>query len=442
MNRLFGLAILILFLFLLVACSEQGSHSSKGLIYSDFYGIAKIAPGWRGEIIAKTNESYVGMDVEIGDADNDGENDILSVSAPNSRLYRFKRVDGQWQTDLLADNLASCYPCLGASVEVVDLNLDGNNEMIIGTGSMWQSSNMQRARFYLLEMISGKLTKNLAIQIKENTSRYTHGLAYGDIDNDGILEVVSSYCGYGEVIRYDVDKKISGINARKIHKVSGSGEGTLIADVDNDKKNELIVVNGFREGKAKVEIFEFDVSGELITPARISIDGFDKHKCFEASTVVGDVNNDGNNELIVAWKRGESINDATVIAYAIDERATPFLTFAYKDKNLDTGMFENAMEVADIDNDGKNELILSTRGEVQGLGGTMGSKLAKVFSYKVNFDKIEKELILDFYENVAWTSMLAVGDADNDGRNEVILATGRGNREKPGSSYVVLLEKE
>jgi hypothetical protein len=33
-----------------------------------------------------------------------------------------------------------------------------------------------------------------------------------------------------------------------------------------------------------------------------------------------------------------------------------------------------------------------------------------------------------------------VGDADNDGKNEVVLATGKGDRTKPGKSYVLLLE--
>ena len=34
-----------------------------------------------------------------------------------------------------------------------------------------------------------------------------------------------------------------------------------------------------------------------------------------------------------------------------------------------------------------------------------------------------------------------IGDADNDGMNEVVLATGRGDRTKPGVSYVVMLKK-
>lgn len=38
--------------------------------------------------------------------------------------------------------------------------------------------------------------------------------------------------------------------------------------------------------------------------------------------------------------------------------------------------------------------------------------------------------------------MPTVENADNDGKNEIILATGKGDRTKPGTSYVVLLRKE
>ncbi|MDZ7373890.1 MAG: hypothetical protein ONB23_07945 [candidate division KSB1 bacterium] len=34
-----------------------------------------------------------------------------------------------------------------------------------------------------------------------------------------------------------------------------------------------------------------------------------------------------------------------------------------------------------------------------------------------------------------------IGDAEDDGRNEIVLATGKGDRRKPGISYMLLLRK-
>ena len=53
-----------------------------------------------------------------------------------------------------------------------------------------------------------------------------------------------------------------------------------------------------------------------------------------------------------------------------------------------------------------------------------------------------RELLVDLNEKYAESSWLAVGDPDNDGKNEIILATGKGDRTKPGISHVVLVEKE
>jgi len=39
-------------------------------------------------------------------------------------------------------------------------------------------------------------------------------------------------------------------------------------------------------------------------------------------------------------------------------------------------------------------------------------------------------------------ALVFVGDVDNNGKNEIVLATGKGDRKKPGISYVVLIQKQ
>lgn len=429
MERTRLLSFFIIFLICFISCTKNDSLKIKDL--------ALVAEGWRGEIIAKVDQSYVGWDVEIGDADNDGANEILTTGCPNSRLYMFKKNGGMWKTKLLADSLAQCFPGMGLAVKVVDLNQDGQNEIILGTAQEVGGT----AFFYTFQMDDGKLVKQKSIRPQCNQSSYTHNLAPYDLDNDGILEVISAYCGGGEIIRYDFDENVENIKARKIHQLSGSGEESLIADVDNDGKMEYITSNSFRDEKAKIEIFEFDKSGELVEPARIVLHGFDGKKCFYASTIVGDVDNDGNNELIIGWKRKQEINKATLLGYRITDCATVIYTFTYEDKDLDMSYFEKMMVVADVDNDGLNELVISTRGD--DMSEKITSKhLGHVFMYKVSPSRdIQKTLLVDFYEDKVESSWHAVGDADNDGANEIILATGKGDRTKAGISYVVLIEK-
>ncbi len=426
-------SFLIGLLLLLFSCKTENKQETG------INQIAQIISGWHGEVIAESDESYMGWDVEIGDADNDGENEILATGCPSSALYISKLKDGVWNTKIMKGNLAETFPGMGLAVKVTDLNRDGVNEIILGTG---QEGANNPPFYYTFRLENDTLkTLNVSHPGDINKSGYTHNLASYDIDNDGILEVFSSYCGGGEILRYDFSKDLKTVNPRKIYQLSGSGEETLIADVDNDGEMELIVSNGFRKEAARVEIFEFDKAGELIDTPRVVVNGYDDKKCFYASIIVGDVDNDGQNEMIIGWKQDQKINMGTILGYKVTDKATPEYTFAYEDKALDMSYFEKMMVIADADNDGKNELVVSTRGDNQ--SERIGSNhLGHVFMYTVKpGGGIKTELIVDLNNKYAESSWVAVGDADNDGKNEIILATGKGNREKLGKSYLLMVKK-
>ncbi len=402
--------------------------------------ITQLAPGWKGEIITESTESYLGWDVEIGDADNDGKNEILTTGSPSSALLMAKRENGIWNSKILTDNLAQTFPGMGLSVKVVDLNGDGVNEILLGTGQEGKNN----PHFYYTARLenSGLSTLNLSHPADLSKSGYTHTLTSFDADLDGIREVYSSYCGAGEIIRYKFSKDLKKITATKIHQVSGSGERALIADVDNDGKMELTVSNAFRKNAAKIEIYEFDEKGEIVLPARLIIDGFDDKKCFYASFEIGDVNNDGQNELVVGWKVIQNIQKGTIIGYTITGKVTPVYTFAYEDEALDLSYFENMMAIADADNNGRNELVVSTRGD--NFSENVTSKhLGHVFMYTIEpGGAIHTDLIVDLNETYAESSWIEVGDADNDGKNEIVIATGKGDRKSPGKSFLILVKKK
>ncbi len=412
----------------LVACGPRQEEGIPELV--------NVAPGWTAELIATVEQSYAGWDVEIGDADNDSLNEVVTVTCPGSRMYVFEKDENEWKTKLVLRNLALDYPGMGLVVKVVDLNNDGLNEIVAGTGQETGGT----AILHVMQLRGSKFRSLIVSRPSINWSSYTHGLACYDLDHDGMLEVVSAYCGGGEIIRYDFDRGLTQARPRIVHQLSGSGEESLIADVDNDGSVEYLTSNGFRAGKARVEIYEFDGRGELVIPPRVVLDGFDGRRCFYASLTVGDFDNDGLNELIVGWKREQRVNKATILVYRVEQEPLVLYTLAYEDTAFDLAYFEKMMEVGDADNDGLNELVISTRGDNLS-EGIESRHLGYVFLYEIADGKPVRKLIADFNEDKAESSWLAVGDADNDGRNEIVLATGKGDRTKPGVSYVLLLRE-
>lgn len=399
--------------------------------------IVQLAPGWTGELAARVEQSYAGWDVEIGDADNDGKNEILTTGCPDSCLHLLKKQkEGPWTTTLLAKNLAERTPGMGLSVRVADLNGDSRNEMALGTGQEGPGT----AFFYVLATDGTTLTKRTVCRPEHcNNSAYTHSFGIHDLDGDGLKEVVAAYCGGGEIIRYDIDATLDQVEARKIHHLSGSGEETIIADVDNDAAMELIVANGFRAGEARAEIFEFEPDGELAAEPRLVVEGYEGNPCFYVSILVGDVDTDGRNEMVLGWKKEQKTNLATLVAYRVGETVEPVYVLERDTPDLDMAYFEKMMAIADLDKNGRNELYVSTRGDNASEFIT-SEHLGHVFRYEIQQDgAVTREKVADFNEAHAESSWLAVGDADNDGTEDLVLATGKGDRTQPGISYVLAL---
>lgn len=394
--------------------------------------LAALAPGWTGEVIARVDQSFAGMTVAIGDADNDGKNEVLTSGSRGSRLFLFRKAAAGWTSRVLAGNPGE-KDGLGLVVKILDLDGDGKNELVFGTGEV--------AATYVLRTDGEKITSKISSRPAGHDNTYTHNFGIWDLNGDGVKEIISAYCGGGEVHRYDMDKNLTTIRERKIFQCSGSGEDAVIADIDNDGKMELIVCDCYRAAKAKFHIFDFDDKGELVLPPRITVEGHGAQKCFHCNVEVGDLDGDGKQELVVMWKREYEKSMGTIIAYRIEGKAAnPIGTITEDDKDLDCGYGERLMHFADADNDGKKELVVSTRGEGW---PASGNRLGHVLMFKpAGGGKFEKTLLAKFKTGVADSSWSGVGDADNDGKNEIVLATGMGDRTKPGTSWVVLLGKE
>jgi hypothetical protein len=399
--------------------------------------IASIETGWAGVVVGVSDQSFAGWEVAIGDADNDGKNEILTGGCPDSKLDIYKYSGGIWSAKTLGSNFADFYPGMIKNVRIADLNNDGQNEVVLGTGCDGKPSP---AKIYVLKTDGNIITKKVMNDTGNNESRWTHGFGIYDIDGDGVKEMLSAYCGSGEIFRWSIDSGLTSIQRTKIYQNSGSGEDAMITDIDNDGHQEFIESDCYRTNAAYVRIFKFDASGTLIP--YLTIDGYNGHPAFQCTSTIGDIDNDGQQELIVQWKRYKNVSKQTIIAYKISGGvATPICTIADEDPDLDSGISEDNCYWVDADNDGMKELYISTRGEEL---IPNGNGYARVLRFKINSINplsIQKDIILDFNVSVAESCWINIGDVDNDGLNEIAVATGKGSRLVRGTSYMVVLKK-
>lgn len=287
-------------------------------------------------------------------------------------------------------------------------------------------------------------------------------IGIGDVDNDGLKEIVAVYTRSGEtgsphdhkVVVYD-----SGSEGDPSWEGPFLGEtiflvmDVIIGDADNDGDNELLLLQsaGYEIGEeqTKVDIYEWNGTGfEWVTNSPI----FD-YRCWH-SLDLGDADNDGKNEIMIPlfhggyavilkydestgwnWKPTEVIdvkeswdikidfarardvdNDGKneIIAGGNNHR---LMIWEYNENeggsydtifiSEDLGGFTQGVDAGDINGDGKNEIVV----------GTCHSETIYVFRY----NDITAE-----YENINSIRMdtdpldVIVGDIDHDGRDEIV----------------------
>lgn len=125
-----------------------------------------------------------------------------------------------------------------SSPAVADLNRDGNQDIIVGTGNNWPEPNGRR-----VEAFTAATRRSLSGWPVSVDGQVTSSPAVGDIDNDGALEVTFASNG-GWVYAYEANgsRKWRACNSDRqaqCGQIFANG-GTVIADVDADGIQEVI----------------------------------------------------------------------------------------------------------------------------------------------------------------------------------------------------------
>lgn len=327
--------------------------------------------------------------IRIGDLNKDGNPEIVvgnyegyvNVIEWNGGDYVAKAHIGSFGTRLWG-------------VRIADVDADGFNEILAG---------VSEGTFYVIN--------GTTFQTKWEVSGLTrdvHGIAFGDVDNDGMNEIV---VGGGYKTDFP-DATVSIINpiTHTVKTAFNPGNASrmrsfLIADIDGDGHNELIFGAGEALGETPGQgrLYVYELMGQNVTQEWKSKDL--NGDCVSVKVI--DVDGDGKLEIVTSNGYREGPGFAYIFRYGgPNGEGTPATyTRVWESENI--GPKAYGLDIADIDSDSKNEIVIGNRaGYIWIFDGS--SHALKWKSPLLGSDILG----------------LALGDVDGDGQIEIVAGQG------------------
>jgi hypothetical protein len=291
---------------------------------------------------------------------------ILTLGGSGAYIKLWRKVKGKWGASTLWHETFGGKFDRMRDAEVADLYGDGTPTIAVATHDQGVVALLRQ---------QGNDWKVQRIDAKKDT--FVHEIEIGDLDKDGVLEVyatpsepnkLDADAQHGEVVRY-IPKKGEGptvvADLGKRH-----AKEIYVGDVDGDGTDELYVaVEALTKGRGAnleivepVEIRRYDAG----TPpdAKVIIATIPDRLC--RFLTVGDVDGDGKKEMVAAsFSKG---------LWLLRPGKDPKSEWGIESIDRDSGGFEHAALLTDLDGDGTDELYVAAdmQGELRRYVWTRG----------------------------------------------------------------------
>lgn len=304
------------------------------------------------------------------------------------------------------------------SIAVADLNGDGNADVV--TANVCSGDCPNGSVSVLLGRGDGSF--GAAVQYPSGGSNAT-SIVVADVNGDGKLDLVVANCGAA-----NLDACQTGGDA-VVGVLLGNGDGTfqtasvydsgwqgaysvVVADVNGDGKPDLLVaqIGGDNNGNGAVSVLLGNGGGTFRSAVVYQAGGWGTY-----SVAAGDVNGDGKPDLLVANACANpekcSYSSAGVLLGNGDGTFQPVVLYD------SGGASYTTVAVADLNHDGKLDLVLTTADDAVGSGGGSVSVLRGTGD-----GTFQPAVAYDLGGDGAWA--LVVADVNGDGNPDVVVAGG------------------
>jgi FG-GAP-like repeat/Dockerin type I domain/FG-GAP repeat len=232
----------------------------------------------------------------------------------------------------------------------------------------------------------GFTTTNYAID------SYAVSIAVGDFNGDGKQDLAVANYGTGSAqntVSILLGDGAGGFSARTNFAVGTSPASVVVGDFNNDGNQDLAVVN---TGSNNVSILLGNGDGSFSAPTNFPVGGG------PLSMAMGDFNGDGNQDLAVAN------SETNTVSILLGDGKGGFSV-----TNLAVGTYDYAVAVGDFDGDGKQDLAV------------VNYLISNTVSILLGDGKGGFSAPIDFAVGIGPVSV-AVGDFNADGKQDLVLA--------------------
>jgi hypothetical protein len=335
-----------------IVSTNRGNNSVAFMTQST---TGTISFGWKKTLDNSPNG------VSVGDFDLNGSFDAVT-SQPDGNVFT---IINQEEGDFDFDNRQDIY--LGSSVrdynpravDIADINNDGINDIVVA------SYTASRISVYYGNPAGGYRDR-MDYSIFDTNWYEASDLKIGDLNNDGLNDVaVTLYNDDRLAVFY---QNTSGILNDPVFNTTGSNPRRLaIGDLNNDGLNDVAVTN--RNSYTLSVFIQNSITG-LLNQKKDYSTGL----IYPWGVAIGDVNSDSKNDVVVTHDYSSQTYHMSRFTQRIDGTLNSAETFQYMNSN---GMYFYDVEIADLDSDGKNDIVAGRRNTNQ--FGVWYQNIAKTF---------------------------------------------------------------
>ncbi len=353
----------------------------------------------------------------------------------------------QANTDLFNPYLSLPTGSWPEAVDVGDVNGDGRNDVVLTTSFYFDPENDYKL-FVFLQDEQGQLSAPIKYSTVGSYTARPQTVAIGDYNNDSLLDVAVGHDrAYIEIFTqnsagtFDLSTTIPSIYSTKIRSadlnndgltdIAGIGwggsdaavylqldNGTFdlaqtyyaphggyddleLGDINNDGLNDIIVMSGQAYAYDNIAVLTQNISGSFDPVVPYDIGGNELTR----GTTIGDLNGDGLNDIAVSY--GGNRPNSHVALFS--QNSTGTLEDAISHTSLD---IPEPVHAADVNLDGLDDLVVLHGGWV-----SMG-----VYLQQADGQLAPESLYTIPYASHYNPHGLAVGDINSDGSPDVVIA--------------------